>query len=72
LDPSSIKLFGAWSARHKEVIALEDRLCAARDAGEDIAALEIQLQSLRADAERKLQAAMERFRQEIRERGLAQ
>lgn len=72
VNPSSIKLFGAWSAKHKEVIALEDRVAQAREAGEDVAALEAQLQALRAVADTRLQAAMERFREEIRERGLTQ
>jgi hypothetical protein len=72
LDPSSIKLFGAWSAKHKEVIALEDRIAEAGAAGEDVAALEVQLQALRAEAEKRLLAARERFRDEIRARGLSQ
>ena len=70
MNPSSIKLFGAWSAKHKEVIALEDQLAQARAAGADTGALEEQLQALRVAAEGKLQAAMARFREEIGERGL--
>jgi hypothetical protein len=72
LEPSSIKLFGAWSAKHKEVIALEDRIAEASLAGEDVAALQAQLQAVRAEAEKRLQAARDRFREEIRARGLSQ
>ena len=72
VEPSSIKLFGAWSAKHKEIIAVEDRIAEARDAGADVTALEAQLLALRADAEARLEAAMERFRAEVRARGLTQ
>ena len=67
---SSRNLFLAWTAKHRQVIALEDRVAAADGASAPAGDLAGELQRTRAEAEAALQHALETFHAELRERGL--
>lgn len=66
----STKLFTSWAAKHKELIALEDRLQAAQRAGESVERLAIEVEATRAAADRMREAALAAFADELRERGI--
>ena len=66
----STKLFTSWAAKHKELIALEDRLQAARGAGENVERLALEVEATRAVADRMREAALAAFAEELRERGI--
>lgn len=67
---TSIRLFNAWAAQHKRVIALEDQLAAAQQEGGATEELAGQVAAARAEAERMLEEARAQFRNELKERGL--
>jgi hypothetical protein len=68
---TSIKLFHAWAAKHKEAVALEDQLAAARqDGAPELEPLAIRVRATREEAEQMLQVALTKFRSELQERGL--
>lgn len=66
-----MKLFTAWAAKHKEVIAIEDRWNLA--VHQDPATAEpvrLELERAREDAQRMLAQARSLFHEELRARGL--
>ena len=72
-SPNSVKLFTAWAAKHKEVIAIEDRFdIAVRADPAQAEALRQELERARVDAQRMLAQAQALFHEELRARGLRQ
>lgn len=73
MPQTSVKLFTAWAAKHKELIALQDQLSAAQsDALPDAVHLSVRVDETKAVSERLLAAALEMFRSELQERGIAE
>jgi S-ribosylhomocysteine lyase LuxS involved in autoinducer biosynthesis len=70
-SPNSVKLFTAWAAKHKEVIAIEDRWnIAVRDASQGADAIRLELERARDEAQQMLAQAQSLFHEELRARGL--
>lgn len=70
-SPNSVKLFTAWAAKHKEVIAIEDRWNLAVQ--QDPATAEpvrLELERVREEAQRMLAQAQTLFHEELRARGI--
>ena len=73
MPQTSVKLFTAWAAKHKEWIALQDELLAAqRDGVPDAERLVIRVEEAKAASDRTLAAALDMFRSELRERGITE
>jgi hypothetical protein len=66
----SHELFNAWASKHKEVIHLEDRLAGPHPDCGSRRALARELEHARSEARSLQAAALNRFREELRERGL--
>lgn len=70
-SPNSVKLFTAWAAKHKEVLAIEDRWNAALQNDPATAdAIRLELERARADAQGMLEQAQSLFHAELRARGI--
>lgn len=70
-SPDSVKLFTAWAAKHKEVLAIEDRWNAALQNDPEAAdAIRLELERARNDAQRMLSQAQSLFHEELRARGI--
>lgn len=68
-SPSSVTLFTAWAAKHKEVLAIEDRWnFAVQHDPAAAGAIHLELESARGDAQRMLAQAQSRFNEEERAR----
>lgn len=73
MPQTSVKLFTAWAAKHKEWIALQDELLAAqRDSLPDAERLVVRVEEAKVASERMLAAALDTFRSELRERGITE
>lgn len=71
MPQTSVKLFTAWAAKHKEMIALQDELALAqRDGSPGADQLARNVDATKAVSERMLAEAMALFRSELRERGI--
>lgn len=71
MPQTSVKLFTAWAAKHKEMIALQDQLALAqRDGLPGADQLARNVDETKAVSERMLAEAKALFRSELRERGL--
>jgi hypothetical protein len=71
MPQTSIKLFTAWAAKHKEAIALEDQLAVAqRDGLSGIDQLARSVDETKTASERMLAEAMALFRSELQARGI--
>lgn len=69
--PNSVTLFTAWAAKHKEVLAIEDRWnFAVQHDPAAAAAIHQELESARHEAQRMLAQAQSRFHEEQRTRGI--
>ena len=70
-SPNSVKLFTAWAAKHKEVLAIEDRWnVAVRDDPASAEAISLELERARSEAQRMLSQAQALFHEELRARGI--
>ena len=70
-SPNSVKLFTAWAAKHKQVLAIEDRWnIAVRDDPSGADAIREELESARVDAQRMLAQAQSLFHEELKARGI--
>lgn len=70
-SPNSVKLFTAWAAKHKEVIAIEDRWNLAVQQDPAIAEpVRLELERAREEAQRMLAQAQTLFHEELRARGI--
>jgi hypothetical protein len=70
-SPTSVKLFTAWAAKHKEVLAIEDRWnLALRDDPPAAEPLRQELERARQEAQRMLAEAQALFHEELRARGI--
>ncbi len=73
VSPNSVKLFTAWAAKHKQVLAIEDQWnIAVRENHAGADALSRELAGARAEAERMLSLAQSVFHEELKERGIRQ
>lgn len=71
MPQTSIKLFTAWAAKHKEVIALQDQLAIAqRDGLPGTDQLARSVDETKAVSERMLAEAQALFHSELQERGI--
>lgn len=71
VSPSSVKLFTAWAAKHKQVLDIEDRWnVAVRDNHPSAPLLQLELAHARLDSERMLAQAQGAFHEELKARGL--
>lgn len=70
-SPNSVKLFTAWAAKHKEVIAIEDRWNLAMQHDPATAeTVRLELERAREEAQRLLARARSIFHEELRARGI--
>lgn len=70
-SPNSVKLFTAWAAKHKEVLVIEDRWNAALSGDPAAAAaIGLELELARGEAQRMLAQAQSLFHEELRARGI--
>ena len=66
-----MKLFTAWAAKHKEVLAIEDRWnVAARDDPSGADQIRLELERARQEAQQMLAQAQSLFHEELRARGI--
>jgi hypothetical protein len=71
MPQTSIQLFIAWAAKHKELIALQDQLAAAEREGlADAARLAENVKQVKAAAEQMLADALASFHSELQSRGI--
>lgn len=71
MPQTSIKLFTAWAAKHKELIALQDQLAVVeRDTPGEAAPLARSVEETKVVAEQMLAEAMALFRSELQARGI--
>jgi hypothetical protein len=70
-SPNSVKLFTAWAAKHKEVLAIEDRWnVAATDDPAVADQIRRELERARQEAQQMLAQAQSLFHEELRARGI--
>jgi hypothetical protein len=70
-SPNSVKLFTAWAAKHKEVLAIEDRWnIALHDDPPAADTIRLELERARNEAQQMLARAQALFHEELRARGI--